>query len=268
MKLQIQKYNVPEKISFNYEELKYDLIAKTEKYQTLVYEEEQIKEAKTDKANLNKLKKSLNDERIRQEKEYMKPFSVFKEQVKEITNIIDSSVSNIDKQVKAYEEKMKLAKREKIKVLYSNMNHPVFLTIDMIFKDKWLNASFSMKAVEDDIQTKLIEVKKDIKTIESLPEFGFEAMEVYKQTLNINRAIAEGKRIAEIQKRKEETVKSDENQDDKTEALKVIEKKEEVELPFSASGVRWVRFEAFVTDEDIEVMKKFFDTNLIEVRML
>ena len=51
--------------------MKQELTEKVSMYETLVYTDDQIKEAKADKAQLNKLKKALNDERIRIEKEYM-----------------------------------------------------------------------------------------------------------------------------------------------------------------------------------------------------
>ena len=78
MQLKMSDYQLPEKILFNYDELKQDLLEKVSMYETLVYTDDQIKDAKADKAALNKLKKALNDERIRLEKEYMGPFNEFK----------------------------------------------------------------------------------------------------------------------------------------------------------------------------------------------
>lgn len=84
MELRVNEVAIPEKIDFNYEELKAELTSKVSFYETLVYTDDQIKDAKADKANLNKLKRALNDERIRREKEYMQPFNVFKAQINEI----------------------------------------------------------------------------------------------------------------------------------------------------------------------------------------
>lgn len=94
MELKMNDYQLPEKISFNFDELKQELTEKVSMYETLVYTDDQIKEAKADKAQLNKLKKALNDERIRLEKEYMQPFNSFKSQVNEIVSIIDKPVAN------------------------------------------------------------------------------------------------------------------------------------------------------------------------------
>ena len=68
MELKMNEYQLPEQILFNYEELKAELTEKVQHYETLVYTDDQIKEAKADRAALNKLKKALSDERIRREK--------------------------------------------------------------------------------------------------------------------------------------------------------------------------------------------------------
>lgn len=68
MELRVNEVQIPENITFNYEELKQELTKKVSMYETMVYTDDQIKEAKADKAQLNKLKKALNDERIRREK--------------------------------------------------------------------------------------------------------------------------------------------------------------------------------------------------------
>ena len=107
MELRINEVTTPEQITFNYDELKQELTEKMAFYETLVYTDEQVKDAKADRASLNKLKKALNDERLRQEREYMKPFDTFKAQINEIIGIIDKPVALIDKQVKDFEEKKK-----------------------------------------------------------------------------------------------------------------------------------------------------------------
>ena len=105
MELKINEVALPAPITFNYEELKSELLHKVSVYETMVYTEDQVKEAKADRAALNRLKKALNDERIRQEKEYMQPFNTFKAQIAELVKIIDNSVSVVDKQVKEFDEK-------------------------------------------------------------------------------------------------------------------------------------------------------------------
>lgn len=203
MELKIEEVKTPE-LKFNYEELKTELKQKTADYKVMVYTDDQIKEAKADRAKLNGLKKALNDERIRREKEYMEPFNVFKGQINEIIGIIEEPIQIIDAQVKEYEQKKKDQKLDEIIDLWNDKEKPEWLQFEQVFNKTWLNASTSMKKVGEDIDLKITQVKTDLQAIEALPNFSFEALEVYKTGLNLSAAIAEGQRLADIQKRKEE----------------------------------------------------------------
>ena len=207
MELKIERVEIPEKIEFNYEELKQELSGKVKMYETLVYTDDQIKSAKADRANLNRLKKALNDERIRREKEYMQPFNVFKAQINEIIGIIDKPVALIDKQIKEYEEQKRQEKKRKIEEFFTTYPHPEWLKLSQIWEEKWLNASVSLKRVQEEIDGHVDNIEQDVATLSDLPEFSFEAIETYKTTLDLNKSIAEGHRLSEIQKRKAEQEK-------------------------------------------------------------
>lgn len=179
MELKMHEYQLPEKILFNYEELKRELTEKVSHYETLVYTDDQIKEAKADKAALNKLKKALNDERIRREREYMAPFADFKTKINEIIGIIDKPIAVIDTQVRAYEEQQKEDKLKKIKELWGTLEIPEGLTFEKIYSPKWLNVSVSMKSIAEQMNTAIEKFHQDMATLSNLPEFGFEAQQVY-----------------------------------------------------------------------------------------
>ena len=278
MEFKINEVQLPEKISFNYEELKQELQEKATLYASIVYGDDEIKQAKEDKAKLNKLKKALNDERIRQEKEYMKPFNEFKAQVNEIISIIDKPVAIIDEQIKLFDDKQKEEKLEKIKEYWQSTEHPEWLQCKQIFDQRWLNTTFSLKKVQEVITEKLAQIAADVNTLESLPEFSFEAVECYKQTLDLNRAIAEGQRLADIQKRKAEaeaekarlqeeagtiegTVHVEVNTPDgQTVPLADVK----VEIP----AKQWVKFEALLSVEDAKELRAFFNQKGIDFRMI
>lgn len=283
MELKLKPYNLPDKISFNFEELKQELTEKVSLYETLVYTDEQIQDAKKDKANLNKLKKALNDERIRLEKEYMIPFNEFKKEINEIINIIDKPVLLIDKQVKEYEEKQKQDKLEKIKDYFNSIEKPElhWLGLPAIYDQRWLNASVSMKSIQEEISSRLERIKNDLTTLQNLPEFGFEASEVYKTTLDVNKAINEAQRMSEIAKAKaeqerlaaeaefaqhmnppvEETVvghvdvvtKTPDGEEHKVGTF-------DVEVPTK----QWISFKALLSIEDALALKGFFNSRNIE----
>ena len=268
MELKVNEVQLPEVIQFNYEELKRELTEKVSKYETLVYSDEQIKEAKADKASLNKLKKALNDERIKREREYMQPFNEFKAKINEIIGIIDKPVAMIDKQVKEFDEKRKADKRVEIGAYWETKeNRPDWLTLARLFDDRWLNAGYSMKQIQTEIDAWLIRINNEITTLESLPDFSFEAIEEYKRTLDMNKAIAEGQRLADIQKRKTEQEQA------KAQAMAEMHKADEAlantplhpeEEPKADS--QWIKFAALLTVAQAQELKKFFNDRNIEFK--
>lgn len=128
MELRVNEVAIPERIDFNYEELKAELTSKVSFYETLVYTDDQIKDAKADRVKLRKLKDALNSERIRREREYMQPFNVFKAQINEIIGIIDKPIAVIDEQVKAFDEKRKAEKQKAIEELFATIGFQNFVT--------------------------------------------------------------------------------------------------------------------------------------------
>lgn len=278
MELKVNEVAIPEQITFNYEELRNELTEKVSMYETLVYTDEQIKEAKEDKANLNKLKRALNDERIALEKKYMQPFETFKAQVNDIIRIIDKPIAVIDKQVKEFEQKEKDEKLEAIKELFASVGFQPFVNLEMIFDNKWLNKTFSMKKIEDAMKERMFQIGNDVKTLNDLPEFGFEALEIYKTTLDINRALAEGRKLADIQKKKREQQEAEERRKAELEAcnnsieqnVESVSESEDAPADKAEGGAdvkeipkEWVEFRCLLSVEDAQALGQFFKSRNI-----
>lgn len=269
MEFKINEVQLPEKISFNYEELKQELQEKATLYASIVYGDDEIKQAKEDKAKLNKLKKALNDERIRQEKEYMKPFNEFKAQVNEIISIIDKPVAIIDEQIKLFDGRQKEEKLDKIKEYWEGTEHPEWLQCKQIFDQRWLNTTFSLKKVQEAIDERLAQIAADVKTLESLPEYSFEAVETYKQTLDINRAIAEGQRLADIQKRKAEAEAARLKAEEEKKAAEVVQTVTPPAEEVAAEPAKqWIGFEALLSVEEAKELRAFLNQKGIDFRMI
>lgn len=279
MELRVNEVAIPERIDFNYEELKAELSSKVSFYETLVYTDDQIKDAKADRVKLRKLKDALNSERIRREKEYMQPFNEFKTQINEIIGIIDKPIAVIDEQVKAFDEKRKAEKQKAIEELFAGMGFQNFVTLEKIQDPKWLNASTSMKSIEDQMRSRMYEIGNGVLTLSQLPEFGFEATEVFKETLDINKAISEAKRMSEIAKAKaeaearrkaEEERKAQERvtEEQRAAMAQVMTPPEPVQSADSAQERMVVRFEVLLTTEDAYALKEFFKSRNIEFKAI
>lgn len=196
---------VPE-IKWNNEELKAAIAEKMEEYKGLVFTEETISEGKKDRANLNKLRGAIDDERKRVKKLCMEPCNRFEKEVKEVLALVDEQISAIDVQIKEVEQIRKEEKRKAVQELFESIGFQKFVTLEMIWDEKWLNASVALSKVENQMKETMYRIGEEVGTISRLPEFSFEAMEVYKKTLDLTQAIKKGQEMADIQKRKEEAL--------------------------------------------------------------
>lgn len=291
MELRVNEVAIPEEIKvLNFEELKAGLEDKAEYYGSLLYTDEQIKDAKADRAMLNKFKNTVNSERIKKEKEYMNPFNQFKSQINELIAIVDKPIAVIDERIAAYNDEQKAQKKKAIEELFASMGFQSFVTLEKIWDPKWLNASTSMKSIEEQMRSRMYQIGDDVLTLHNLPEFGFEATEVYKQTLDINKAIKEAQRMAEIAKAKAEAEakkKAAEEARKAEEERKAKEIKEEqtviapaepneqavtpsepVQSADSTPERMLVRFEVLLTTEDAYALKEFFKSRNIEFKAI
>jgi len=152
------------------------------------YNESNIDLAKKDKAMLNKASKALNAKRLEFEKEFMKPFSEFKEIVTDTVKLISECSSKIDLVVKQSEQKYKDDKRKIVESLFAETGFTL-VTLDKIFEDKWLNKTTKKKDIKAEIESKVAKIKDDIVTLEAIGEDVHLLKSLYLDTLNINSTI-------------------------------------------------------------------------------
>ena len=284
MELKVKQITFPEAIEFNFSELKQEIEERTASYVGLVYSEDQIKDAKKDAAMLRKFTKALSDERIRVKKDLMKPYEEFEGKIKELTGIVDKAIGEIDVQIKSYEEQKKQEKLENIQEYYNSIEEDdlKWLGFPAIYNEKWLNASVSMKSIQEEINARLEQIKNDLATLSNLPEFGFEATEVYKTSLDMNKAISEAQRMSQIQKAKAEKEAEAKKERiiefEKKNALEHFSKEEIDELNEFGYEItdkstveiavvkQWVGFQALLTVEQAKELKQFFDDRNIEFK--
>lgn len=210
LRLVISPLQKMEAIKFNYEELKGGLTASLEKYQNLVYTPENIKEAKDDRATLNALKKSLNDEKIKIKKEFMVPYDDFEAKIKELIELVDKPASEIDKQVKVFEEQEKAKKREAIKTIYSeNIGaYAELISLEKLYDPRWENKTYKETDITKEIQDVVKKADSDLKVIIDLKsEFEFQIKDTYFKTLDLGQALVEKQRLEKQKELQEQLAK-------------------------------------------------------------
>lgn len=127
-------------------------------YEGRVYTEDTVAEAKRDRANLNKLSKAIEDKRKELKSVYLTPYSNFEAQAKELVAMIKKQSNAIDAQVKAYDQKRRDEKLEKIKTeLYAPLIGSLaeLAPYEKLHDPKWLNVTVSMGAISEALAAKI-----------------------------------------------------------------------------------------------------------------
>lgn len=186
-------------IEFNFEDLKRELTIAIEPYTSLVITEDMILEMKKVKAKLNTLQTQINKKRLEEERQFMIPFNVFKGQCKELMEIINPVVVNMDNQLKAFDEQKKAEKMEAITAFFIDQKFRT-VSLDQLFDEKWLNATVSDKSWKEQLNGKIETIKAELALLDN---FNVEDKELlksfYLETLDMTGAKA---RYDAIQARK------------------------------------------------------------------
>ena len=192
-------------IKWNYEELKSEIAKAMQDYQNLVVTADSEKDCKETRAKLNKLRTAIETARKDMKKKINEPLKIFEEQVKEVEEPIDTAIRNLDGQLQELVEARKEQKRKDIEVIWNGIaKKPKYLTLERVWNEKWVNATYQMKQVTQDINDILKKDHENTETLAKLPKYAYEAMQYYAQTLDIARAIDLANEHAEIERRKAE----------------------------------------------------------------
>lgn len=124
-----------------------------QKYDGLVFTDEEIPEAKKRMADLNRLKKNIEDKRKEIKKEIAEPYMQFEAQIKPIVQRIDEVRGKIDVQVKDYERIRDEKKQKEIQDWWA-ANGTKGVSIQLVWDPRYLNVTFSMDQVIQDLKAK------------------------------------------------------------------------------------------------------------------
>lgn len=184
---------LPKVIGFNFEELKAELTARLDYYNSLVVTEDTIKEGKAERAKLSKLREAVETKRKEVKREYMAPYTDFESKVNELVAIIDAPIAAIDGQLKAFDDLRREDKRAEIRKAYETIvpaEIQAIVPLERIFDPKWLNATVKTKAVEAELTTMVQQTEDDLQVLDMVePEFAASVRARYMETLNIGAAL-------------------------------------------------------------------------------
>ena len=266
---------IPPQISFNFEEIKSELAGKLQVYQNMVVTESGIREAKADRANLNKFKAALADSRKAVKAQWNQPLSDFEGKMKELERMVDEPIGAIDRQVKAYDEAKKQDKRQQIERFFEGAVGDLeeVLPLSKIWNDRWLNATYPMKDIEKEIIERIRKTHSDIGIIVAMQLPCCDQMlSTYLETLDMSRAMEEKHKYEQAQKAKAQAKQAEPAPDSPAAQQTVSVEKErtvaQMNTPQEAAReaapeLRVLDFRVWVTPEQMQALKAFLVQNHI-----
>lgn len=203
--MEIQIFNptqaqpLPE-ISWNYAELKQQLEAGLANYKGLAYSDDQIGEAKKDRAKLNKLADAIDGKRKEMKALYLRPYEAFEAQAKELVGMVKATVREIDDQVKAYEAARKEEKLRAIQEQYRAMIGDLaeLAPYERLHNPRWLNAAAGMGAICQELGNKIDRITAGLTAIDGLqlpPELAGPVKAIFLRDFDLAAALAEKDRL-------------------------------------------------------------------------
>lgn len=204
-----------------------------------------LEDFESEKARLNKLKKSIEDKRKEIKKEIMSIYDTdFEPQVKEIVSLIDNTIDILNKRVEAKKEAYEREKRIVVEEIWQELDFKL-IDLDKIFNSKWLNKTYSERQVQDDMISLITKIKEDLIVLDSL-----EDKDILKARYLTNLNLADTISVYNAEKQ----AKSRLYQTNDT---------KEVELPTSIEK-RSITLKITGSKEQLQKLNKFLEDNFIE----
>ena len=195
-----------QEIKWNFEELKAEISAVAQDYAVSVYTDDTIKNAKADRAKLNKFVDALNAKRTEIRRQLLKPDEQFGREIKELTGIVQGAIENIDGQIKDYERRQREEKTAKIREFYEAHIHDIgeYLPFERVMKPEYANASTTMKSIRQEILDQIQKVDEGLAILNEVDSpYAGDMKKVFLQNYDIGAAMAERNRLEAEQRNRE-----------------------------------------------------------------
>ena len=170
--------------------------------------ESDIASMKSNCASLRSGKKTIEEERKRIKKEYLKPLDEFEAKVKPITAEIDKAIDLYKSKLDEYEVIRCDTKRKQITEWWNAHRNPMMKPdISLVWDDRYLNKTGIGESWQKDLQSKIEKIDADLSVIGSmnsnLDQLNFVSAR-YSEHLDLSRAICEWNEHVEALRRTEE----------------------------------------------------------------
>ena len=170
--------------------------------------ESDIASMKSNCASLRSGKKTIEEERKRIKKEYLKPLDEFEAKVKPITVEIDKAIDMYKSKLDEYEAIRCETKRKEITEWWNAHRNPMMKPdISLVWDDRYINKTGIGESWQKDLQSKIEKIDADLSVIGStnsnMDQLNFVSAR-YSEHLDLSRAISEWNEHVDALRRTEE----------------------------------------------------------------
>lgn len=184
-------------IRWNEAEVQQNLTEMLAAYTGRVYTPDTIKDAKADRAAVNKLDKQLSDAARSAKAFYMKPLEEFLQSAKQMQGQCKAVSGAIDQQVKAVEEAERQDKQDALRAVYADCIGELreLIPFDRLLVPQWLNKTYDLAKASRELRKSVETRREELRLIrENCGEDTEACTTEYLRELNLNAALVEHSR--------------------------------------------------------------------------
>ena len=179
------------------------------KHYDYIVDENNYKQAKTDRTALNNLVKIVSDKRKQVENDVFAQWLQDKEDIMQVEKTIKAASDKLGDGINEVDNAEKELKRGQIKELWLNMTNNKY-PFELVFEERYLNKSVKPKEIEESLNNKFLKAEEQLSFIEaSLPEDELQAEQVIQlfcKTLDLSKATERINEIKEVKAKLQEKV--------------------------------------------------------------
>ena len=143
-----------------------------------VVDENNYKQAKTDRASLNNLVKVVSDKRKQVEDDVFAQWIQDKKDIMQVEKTIKAASDKLGNGINDIDNAEKELKKNQVKELWLNMTNNKY-PFDLVFEERYLNKSVNPKKIEESLNNKFLKAEEQLSFIEaSLPDDELQAEQV------------------------------------------------------------------------------------------
>lgn len=252
-------------IKWNYEEIKQYAMDKAAEYKSIAYIDADVVAMKKDRADINRFINALDNERKNKKKQYMEPYTVFEQQVKDALQPLKEAESYIKKGLDEIEQQYRDAKAEKMREYYEKHAGDLkeLVPFTKTIREEYYKRAFTDKKLEQGYIDFFVRIREDLNALNELPErFRDKAAMKYMESFSISDALREGKRLEDLENLMQERKRKKEAEP--TQAHQKPEQEQPKQATYQPENIMRLDFRVWGTREQLMGLRQYMIDNKIK----